>query len=168
MNTQLLAVLATVPLLLCACASTGTPDGGGARAGRTGAVLVPLAASRYNAGQIGSATLLPQDGSTRVLLQFSGVPNFSTSPVHVLTYLYEGSCGQLPDRPAYSLNDQVLVRRDTGGLAVGPRGSMRLSHQAPLPIDELASGRFALALRSAPADGNQLLYCGDLRTTGSA
>ena len=168
MNTPLLAAFASVPLLLCACASTGASDGGGVRAGRAGAMVVPLAASRYNAGQIGSATLLPQDGNTRVLLQFSGVSNFSTSPVRVFTYLYEGSCGQLPERPAYSLNDQVLVRRDTGSLAFGPRGSMRLSHEAPLPIDELASGRFALALRSAPADGNNLLYCGDLRATGSA
>jgi hypothetical protein len=30
-------------------------------------------------------------------------------------------------------------------------------------MNELLSGRFSIALRSAPADGNQVIYCGEVR-----
>jgi hypothetical protein len=128
-----------------------------AHARDTGAVVVPLKASSYNAGHVGQATLLPEGGATRIVLWFSGVPWDTTLPVHVYTYLYEGSCSALPERPAMSLNDRVRWWGVTG------RRGPSLGQTARMPMDELLSGRYALALRSAPADGNELIYCGDLR-----
>jgi hypothetical protein len=119
--------------------------------------VVPLQASSYNKGQVGKATLLPQGSATRIVLWFSSVPNHLTLPVHVYTYVYEGGCSALPASAAMTLNDRVLVTSPSG--IEGPK----LVHTAPVPIDQLLTGRFSLALRSAPADGDQVLYCGELR-----
>ena len=103
--------------------------------------------------------MLPVDGNTSILLDFSGVPGGTTLPVHVYTYIYEAGCGALPTKPAYALNDRVLARKDTGSWA----GPFKLAHTTPLPMNELLSGRFSIALRSAPADGDQVIYCGEVR-----
>jgi hypothetical protein len=136
------------------CAGVGTAA---QAAESTGAVVVPLAASAYNAGRVAQATLLPQGSATRIVLWVSGVPGGTTLPPHLYTYIYEGTCDMLPAKPAMSLNDRVLVTRPFAGR--GPT----LSHTAALSVDELLSGRYALALRSAPADGDRVLYCGALR-----
>jgi len=124
----------------------------------TGAVVIPLVASSFNAGRVGHAAILPQGNATRIVLWFSGVPNAMTLPVHVYTYVYEGTCNTLPAKPVISLNDRAL-----GTAPSGSRGPS-LSRVAALPMEELLNGRFALALRSAPFDGDQLLYCGELRS----
>lgn len=147
------AALATL-LLLAACASPREP-----------ALVVPLAPSATNAGGLGRADLLPADDGTRLELFFSAAGPQPAMPLHVYTYLYEGRCTALPATPAYSLNDRVLVRTARGHLASTRRGDFRLSHQVPMTLGELASGRYALALRAAPADGGEVLYCGELRGT---
>ena len=139
-------------LLLAACAAP--PSTG---------VVVPLQATPTNAGAMGQATLLPGPEGTRIELFFTAAGAQATVPLHVYTYLYEGRCDALPAVPAYSLNQRVLVRTPRGDLARGRRGTFTLSHAVPLPLDELAGGRFALALRAAPQDGGELLYCGQLR-----
>ena len=126
-------------------------------------LVVPLAATQYNAGSVGHATLLPDAAGTRIELFFTAAGPYPTLPVHVYTYLYEGTCEALPPVPAFSLNRDVLVRNERGDIARGRRGAFNLSHSVPLPLSELAGGRYALALRSAPADGGAMLYCGDLR-----
>jgi hypothetical protein len=141
-------------LLLAACASSREPT-----------LVVPLAPSAMNAGSPGSANLLPADGGTRIELFFTGAGPQPSQPLHVYTYLYEGRCAALPATPAYSLNDRVLVRTAPGHLASTRRGDFRLSHHVPMTVGELASGRYALALRAAPADGGDVLYCGELRGT---
>ena len=125
--------------------------------------MVKLDATPYNAGEVGQATLLPVNGNTRIVLSFSGVPPETTKPVHVYTYIYEGECDKLPKEPIHSLNDRVLVTTPAGRSGYSSRGPFSLSHSAPLPIEELLSGRFALGLRTAPADGDQLIYCSDVR-----
>lgn len=126
-------------------------------------VVFKLSATSYAAGEVGQATLIPESGSTRIALNFSGVPRNTTQPVHVYTYIYEGRCGGLSAKPAYSLNDRVLVSTPSGRIGYGPRGPFSLTHSVPLSIDELLNGRFALGLRTSPADGDHLIYCGELR-----
>lgn len=143
--------LATL-LLLAACASPREP-----------ALVVPLAPSATNAGSFGRANLLPADDGTRIELFFTAAGPQPALPLHVYTYLYEGRCTALPATPAYSLNDRVLVHTAHGQLASSRRGDFRLSHSVPMTLGELAGGRYALALRAAPADGGEVLYCGELR-----
>ena len=156
MNSRLIAALAIVQFVISGCAGTGSPT---TRSAAAGAVVIPLPATRINAGEVAQATLVPLDGNTSILLHFSGVPLGTTLPVHVYTYIYEASCGALPTKPAYALNERVLTRKHAGGL-VGP---FDLAHPMPLPMNDLLSGRFSIALRSAPADGNQVIFCGGLR-----
>jgi len=153
MNSRLLAV-AIAPFVISGCAGTGSTRGAAADA-----VVIPLQATTINAGNVAQATLLPQDGNTSILLDFSGVPGGTTLPVHVYTYIYEAGCGALPAKPAFALNDRVLARKNTGSFA----GPFNLVHTTPLPMSDLLSGRFSIALRSAPADGDQVIFCGEVR-----
>ncbi|MBC5784951.1 hypothetical protein H8N03_18535 [Ramlibacter sp. USB13] len=136
---------------LAACATTPDP------------VVVPLAPAPSNAGSFAQATLLPAPDGTRMTVFFTAAGPQPTSPLHVYTYLYEGRCEALPQQPARALNDNVLVRTANGDIAQSRRGAFMLSHAVPLPLAELADGRYALVLRSSPADGGGLLYCGELR-----
>jgi hypothetical protein len=148
------------PVFLAGCAG---PNLHGSAGQPAGPVVVKLNATSYNAGEIGQATLHPLNGNTHITLNFSGVPPNTTMPVHVYTYIYEGKCDGLPKEPVYSLNDRVLVTTPGARSGHSSRGPFSLSHSAPLSIEELMSGRFALGLRTAPADGDQLIYCSDVR-----
>jgi hypothetical protein len=154
MNSRLLAALAIVQFVTSGCAGTGLT-----RSAAADAVVIPLQATSINAGKVGRATLLPLDGKTSILLHFTGVPGDNTVPVHVYTYIYEAGCGALPTKAAYALNENVLAR----GWDWGVGGAFNLAHTTPLSMNELLSGRFSIALRSAPADGNQVIYCGEVR-----
>ena len=156
MNARLLAALAIVQLVISGCAGTASPN---SRSAAAEAVVIPLQATSINAGNVGRATLLPVDGNTSVVLDFTGVPGGSTLPVHVYTYIYEAGCGALPAKPAYALNERVISTNRPGGWA----GPFNLAHTMPLPMDELLSGRFSIALRSAPADGDRVIFCGEVR-----
>jgi hypothetical protein len=156
MNSRLLAALAILPFVTIGCAGRGSPT---TRSAAADAVVIPLRATSINAGNVGQATLLPLNGDTSIVLDFTGVPGGTTLPVHVYTYLYEAGCGALPTKAAYALNDRVLAVKNTGGWA----GPFKLAHMTPLPMNELLSGRFSIALRSAPQDGNQVIFCGEVR-----
>jgi len=138
-------------LLLAACAASG-PD-------VSAPVLVRLKGVGNNAGEIGQAALVPVKDTTQINMTLSGVPPSTTRPIHVYTYIYEGSCGSLPEKPAYELTDRVLVSSSAGN----GRPPFTLSLTAPVPMEQLLGGRYALALRNAPADGNWLIYCAELR-----
>jgi hypothetical protein len=156
MNLRFLAVLAMAPFVIGGCAGTGSTA---TRSAAADAVVIPLQATRINAGRVGRATLLPlEDGKTSILLDFTGVPGDTTRPVHVYTYVYEASCGALTTQPAYAFNERVLASKPAGGL-----GPYQIAHTAPVPISDLLSGRFSIALRSAPQDGDRVIYCGELR-----
>ena len=160
MNLRTLAVLATVHWVVCGCVGTGSSAPLNAAAS---SVVIPLRATPNNAGNVGRVTLLPQNGETGIRLDLSGVPSGTTIPVHVYTFIYEAACDALPSHAAYALNDRVLVTTVAGNLGVTPRGPYRLAHTAPLSMNELLSGRFSIVLRSAPADGDRVIYCGELR-----
>jgi hypothetical protein len=137
-----------VLLLVTACAAPG-PD-----AGRP--VLVRLRGVGNNAGEIGQAALVPVAGGTQINITISGVPPMTTRPVHIFTFIHEGSCSNLPERATYELNDRTLVHSSTG------RPPFTLANSVPVPMEQLLSGRYALALRNSPASGNWLIFCGEL------
>jgi hypothetical protein len=150
-----------VPLLAAAgCASENAASG--ARAADAG-VVVMLAATPRNAGETAQATLIPAGGETRIVLNFSGVPSWTTLPVHVYTYIVDGRCDAVPAQAAFDLNERVLPDAANGGSVRGTRGPFLLVHLAPVPIGQIMDGRFALVMRSAPADGHDVIFCGELR-----
>jgi hypothetical protein len=141
--------------LIAGCASTAD----GQRAESAPAILdTPLAATAYNAGEIGRAILVPQGARTNVVVEVSGVPR-ATRPVHLYSYIYSGSCRQHEMRPAYELTRQVLA--DRGPLLWSGPYSVR--NQAPVSLEQLRSSPHAIVVMSSPVDGNFELFCGDIR-----
>ncbi|MCY1418138.1 hypothetical protein D3C76_1202150 [compost metagenome] len=114
-------------------------------------VSVPLNATQDNAGHIAHASLVAMGSETQIRIAVSGVPDSTTLPARLYTYLYAGGCGALTGKPAYSMND--TVRSDLHG------PGMELVKVAPLSLDSLRSGNYALVVRSSAADGNQDLFC---------
>jgi hypothetical protein len=155
-------LILSVPLLALAACQSGGPAGPppGTAAQR---IVVTLAATPYNAGETGQATLIPAGAKTQVVLNFSGVPPWTTLPVHVYTYIVEGRCGAVPARAAYDLNERVLPDIAAGGPVTSTKRPFVLAHLVAAPIERITSGEFALVLRSAPADGDRVLFCGELR-----
>lgn len=160
MHLCTLAVVATATCAICACTGSGSLGRGGAE---SESVAIPLRATPANSGNSGRVTLLPMNGATGIRLEISGVPGGTTAPIHVYTYIYEAQCAALPNKAVYALNDRVLALDAMGNRGLSPRGPYNLVHIAPLSMSELLSGRFSIALRSAPADGDQVIFCGELR-----
>jgi hypothetical protein len=117
---------------------------------------VALKASRSDPGRTGQAILVPRGAVTDIAVWFSSVPNDTTLPAHVYTYLYKGTCNALPGTAAIALNRRVLVSQ------IWSSEAFRLTHTVQMPIDALRQGGFALVLRTAPADGNRVIYCGEV------
>jgi hypothetical protein len=151
----------TAAAILLALPGCANPPGQPAAPERI--AVVKLVASNDNAGEIGQATLVAHGGQTQVALTFSGVPSDISLPVHVYTYVVEGRCDAVPAVAAYALNDRVLPDAASGGPPTSTRGPFVLSHMADISFEELLGGRFALVLRSAPADRDRVLFCAELR-----
>ena len=138
---------------ICGCASA--PGGG---PGSSDKFNVRLIAGPRNAGQVGEASFAAQSDATNIVLTLSGVPSQVTRPVHLYTYIYEGTCGNLSPKPAYSLNEVVLAR------AASPSGAgFTLNKLAPIPLEKLRSGRYAIAVRTQPPDLDQEMFCGNIK-----
>ncbi|WP_422422204.1 hypothetical protein [Pseudomonas sp. GZD-222] len=117
-------------------------------------VSVPLNATHYNAGHIAHATLVPMGNETGIRIAVSGVPDSTTLPARLFTYLYAGGCDGLSGKPAFSMNE--IVRSDLHG------PGMELVKVAPLPLNSLRSGKYALVVRGSAADGNHNLFCANV------
>ncbi|WP_442113522.1 hypothetical protein [Pseudomonas sp. NUPR-001] len=117
-------------------------------------VSLPLNATQDNAGQIAHASLVAMGSKTEIRIAVSGVPDSTTIPARLYTYLYAGGCGGLSEKPAYSMNQ--TVRSDLHG------SGMELVKVAPLSLDSLRSGNFALVVRGSAADGNHDLFCANV------
>lgn len=155
-----------VPWAVCA-ALAGCAGAGGERVAQGAApaeiLRVPLAATRYGTGRIGNATLVSLDGETTVTLQLSGVPGYTTRPIHLYTYIHEGRCDAMSERPAYDLTDHVLASPLGRPRAVAAfRGPVTLTNVAPVSLQKLRETPYAINVRSAPADGSQSLFCGNI------
>jgi hypothetical protein len=119
---------------------------------------VRLTAGPHNAGQIGEASFAAQGDATNIVLTLSGVPNQVTRPVNLYTYIYEGTCGNLSPKPVYSLNEVVLARA-TSGSSPG----FTLDKLAPVPLQKLRSGGYAIAVRTQAPDLDQEMFCGNIK-----
>jgi hypothetical protein len=147
-------------LVLPGCADVDHAGGGRAVGPE---VAVPLVASARNAGEVGQAVLIPAGPQTRVALTISGVPTWTSLPVHVYTSIVEGGCEGVSDHVLFALNDRVLPDAAAGGSVATGKGPFMLSHLVNAPLDELVQGGRALVLRTAPADGGEVIFCGALR-----
>lgn len=146
-----------VPALLTAC---GGPSDGPSRE----FIAVPLQATAQAAGEIGRAFLLPEGEGTRVRIEVSGVPPEVTSrPVHLYTLIYEGSCDRLGAQPAYALTERVLAQSPSVGAIAPAAGPFTVSNTAPIPLEKLRAGEFAIVVKTSPADGNWEIFCGNVR-----
>ncbi len=113
--------------------------------------------------QTGRAFLMPQDGGTRVQIEVTGVPAMIVSrPVHLYTFIHRGRCGALVSPPAYPLLRTVLAGSPASTALAPAHGPFTVSNVAPLPLAELRAGGYAIVVRSAPADGDREIFCGDV------
>lgn len=119
-------------------------------------VDVQLQASPRNAGRIAQATLSAREAQTDLSAFVSGVPFGTTLPLRLAAFIYPGSCARLGAQPAYALNRTLVTTR------IGPVDGWRISRSAPVPLASLRATPHALVLRTAPADGEVDLFCGDI------
>ena len=117
-------------------------------------VEVPLKATPQNAGKIAVATLIPTGPvTTQVMLFVSGLPSDTARPANLYSYIYPGSCENLGPKPAFALNQRVLL---------GEMEQMKIWKSVPASMSDLRSGNYAIVLRSSPADGFSNVFCGNL------
>ena len=147
--------LSTIVIAAAICGCASAP---GAGPGASDKFNVRLTAGPANAGQIGEASFAAQGDATNVVLTLSGVPDQVTRPVRLYTYIYQGTCGNLGPKPAYSLNDVVLARATSGGLP-----GFTLDKLAPVPLQRLRSGGHAITVRTQAPDLDQEMFCGNIK-----
>ncbi|AMO23484.1 hypothetical protein GCM10027034_40140 [Ramlibacter solisilvae] len=148
MSAGLVAIAAT----LCAHAAEAPPAADPSP--RPPMARVDLQGNSPTTSRAGHAHLVLRADSTDVVVQVPPA-NGMTLPMHLYTYLHQGSCGSLGPATAEATR-RVLGYRE-------PSGLWTVRNTLPVGANTLRASPHALAVRSGPADGNQLLYCGDLR-----
>ena len=124
---------------------------------------IALQATPRNAGEIGRAFLMADGDGTRVQIEVSGVPPLvSSRPVHLYTFVYTGRCEAHGDKPAYALLDRVLAGSPRSTSIAPAAGPFTVSNTAPLPLDQLRAGPYAISVRTSPADGDVEIFCGNV------
>jgi hypothetical protein len=117
---------------------------------------VPLHATPVNAGKIARPIMMPDGNATAFWFAVSGEPKGSAVPGRLLAYIYQGSCSNLGEKPAYDLNDGPNAR------FYSQASLQYFWKSAPVAIDTLRSGDYVLVVRESPADGHQNIFCGAL------
>jgi hypothetical protein len=117
---------------------------------------VPLNATSTNPGSIAQTVMMPSGRATIFWFAVSGEPVGSALPGRLMAYIYPGSCGNLGAKPAYDINDGPNAR------FYSPASHQYFWKSAPVAVDTLRAGGYALVVRQSPADGNQAIFCGDL------
>lgn len=142
----------------CAMAATGQADGRDSR----NLMSIRLAPTRYNAGEIGTAMLAAVGDKTAMTVNISGVPDYTSRPVHLYSYIYDGTCLERAQTPRYALTERVLASSLLRPGAIGAfRGPASISATIPASFERLRNTRFAISVRAGPADGSRELFCGD-------
>lgn len=151
-------------LLTCALLSQlgGCASGGDSPQDTSRSTSVRLKGVAMNAGQIGQAVLTPRGSSTQVWIEVSGLSVEASLPVHLYMYIYAGRCASLPAEAAFRLTRNVLPTGMDGNLPISKRGPFRLVNEAPVSLAQLQATPHALVVRTAPADANLQVFCGDL------
>ncbi|MGF6780718.1 hypothetical protein [Paraburkholderia sp. GAS334] len=124
----------------------------------SGPVNIRLTATKQNAGKVGQVTLAAQGSATELVFIIGGVPSSTTLPAHLYTYIYPGSCGHLGEKFAYAMNDRTVL-----GDRV-PNRTLTMAKIAPISLQDLTSGDYAIVVRSSPADGNRDIFCGNVKS----
>ena len=138
------------------------PSALGADSGQSVPLTVPLTAARANAGEIGRVLLVPvNDKTTEVVLEVSGVPQMTTRPVHLYTYIHDGTCERPSPKPAYSLTGRVRADTLAPSLA-GSKGLYTVRNSIDVSLTTLRQGPRAVVVKSAPQDGDLVLFCGNI------
>jgi hypothetical protein len=115
---------------------------------------VDMRAIAPHASRLGHADLVFHAEGTSVVVWVAPISGL-TLPMHLYTYVHQGSCTSLGPR-ATEAPRRVLGYRDPSGLWT-VRNTMSVS------ADTLRTSPHALTVWSGPPDGNQMLYCGDVR-----
>ena len=121
-----------------------------------GQFIVRLRASPRNAGEIGQASFVPQGNATNVVIFASGLAQPVSRPIHLYTYIYEGTCQSHGPKAAFALNDVVVPTYGPG--LVG----LTLNKTVPVPFATLRAGTYAIALRTQAPDFDEEVFCGDI------
>jgi hypothetical protein len=124
-------------------------------AGENEVLTIRLQAGHQNAGSIAQASLVGRGHGTDITYQISGVPAGVTRPLQLYTFIYSGTCAQLSDEPAYSMNSTTRATPTDSG--------WMLSRKVPVALSDLSSEPHALLVRTSPADGSIDIFCGDIR-----
>lgn len=117
---------------------------------------VPLNATSINAGKIAQSMMMPDGHATMFWFAVSGQPTGSALPGRLLAYIYSGSCASLGSEPAYQMNDGPNAR------FYSQSSLQYFWKSAPVPVETLRAGGYALVVRESPADGHQAIFCGNL------
>ena len=117
---------------------------------------VPLHATPVNAGNIARPIMMPKGNATEFWFAVSGEPMGSALPGRLSAYIYPGSCANLGSKPAYDMNDGPNAR------FYSSTAMQYFWKSAPVPVETLRAGGYALVVRENPADGHQNIYCGNL------
>lgn len=159
MGCRVQAARAMTSLIACAALV-----GCATEARRDEARSVALIAAPVNAGETGRATLIPLGDRTQVTITVSGVPpDLVSLPVHLYTFIYRGSCGNLAPQPTYALTERTLGQSATSGAIAASRVPVTLTNVAPISIGALFGEPYAIRIMTSPADGNREIFCGDIR-----
>jgi hypothetical protein len=124
-------------------------------AGEKEVLTIHLKPGHQNAGSIAQASLVGRGDVTDITYQISGVPAGVTRPLQLYTFIYSGTCAQLSDEPAYSMNSTTRATPTDSG--------WMLSRKVPVTLSDLRSEPHALLVRTSPADGSIDIFCGDIR-----
>ena len=119
-------------------------------------INVPLNATSTNAGSIAQTTMMPNGSGTMFWFAVKGKTMGSTLPGRLEAYIYPGSCASLGSKPAFDLNDGPNAR------FYSPSSLQYFYKSAPVAVDTLRTGGYALVVCENPADGNQNAFCGNL------
>jgi hypothetical protein len=144
-----LAALAIAQLCACSALPGSRP---------ADVVSVPLAPSRINVGETGIATLVSLGERTQVTVIVSGVPpQIASRPVHLYTFIDEGRCSDA-SKPAFALTERVLAQSGASPSA----GPFTITNVAPVSVDVLRLGTYAIRVTTAPSDGGRDVFCGEI------
>jgi hypothetical protein len=117
---------------------------------------VPLNATSINAGNIARPIMMSDGNATVFWFAVSGEPVGSALPGRLQAYIYPGNCGSLGAKPTYDMNDGPNARFYS-------QASMQYFWKsAPVAVETLRAGSYALVVRQSPADGDQAIFCGNL------
>jgi hypothetical protein len=123
-------------------------------------VTLTLDATRQNTGQIANVTLSSQGTQTGFTFFIGGIPNGTTLPLRLYTFINKGSCQQ-PGAMAYAMNDRVVTER------MARTRTWTYSRTANVMMSELFADEYSIVVRTTPADGNIDIFCGNIKKEAS-